>query len=102
MNKDEIRLEGELIRNISLPYQSSNGTNFYVAHLIDSDNREFALFFWDDNRFDYDTKLKIKELAKGEYIVVYAQKIINPKNGKEIYNVTQFGESSEDEEAEMF
>ena len=87
-NQEGIKLEGKLKENISQAYQSVNGNEFYVARLIDDESQqEFSLFFWDDGRFDYDTKLKIQELVAGDHVVVWVQKKINPKDGREICHV---------------
>lgn len=93
-NQEGIKIEGKLKENISPAYQSRTGNDFYVARLIDDESQEeFPLFFWDDGRFDYETKLKIQELVAGDYIVVRAQKRTNPRDGREIYHVLKFEDS---------
>lgn len=103
INSQEFKLEGELKDKISSPYVSRTGTTFYVARLLISEEmqkelnaseRELTLFFWED-RFDYETKLKIQELTAGEHIIVNAQKRTNPNNGEDNYHVTKFGEEAE-------
>lgn len=103
-NQEEIKLEGKLKENISPAYQSRTGNDFYVARLIDDNSQEeLPLFFWDDGRFDYETKLKIQELVAGDYIVVRAQKRINPRDGREIYHVLKFEDSPDKgDESEIF
>jgi len=103
-NQKGIKLEGRLKENISPVYQSKAGNDFYVARLIDDESQqEFSLFFWDDGRFDHDAKVKIQELVAGDFITVWVQKKINPRDGREICHVLRFEDNLENNDnSEIF